>query len=264
MDQVNKTLYIPLYGKALVSQKGILLSDPKAREIWAAEGFSLRGKSRSKWLAYYLAMRAAVHDRWLKERMARDPEAVVLHLGCGMDSRCLRVGTNGHRWFDVDFPEVIAQRRRYYQETECYRMLPGDLREGDWLAQIGGGSAIVVMEGISMYLTFGELKALLGAIRSRFGRVRLLMDCYTEFAARASKVKNPVNDVGVTEVYGLDDPKALEGEGLRFLGEHEITPDDLVAQLPGLERTVFGKLYAGTVAKKLYRLYEFKAEAGTE
>ena len=52
MDSVNKTLYIPLYGKAYVSRKGIILSDPKAEEIWQAEGFTLKGTSASKWLAY--------------------------------------------------------------------------------------------------------------------------------------------------------------------------------------------------------------------
>ena len=35
MDGVNKTLYIPLCGKAAVSRRGILLRDPKAEEIWA-------------------------------------------------------------------------------------------------------------------------------------------------------------------------------------------------------------------------------------
>ena len=62
MDNVNKTLYIPLYGKALVSQKGLFLHDPKAEEIWAKEGFPLKGKSASQWLAYYMGMRAAVFD----------------------------------------------------------------------------------------------------------------------------------------------------------------------------------------------------------
>ena len=33
MDNVNKTMYIPLYGKALVSGRGILLEDPKAESI---------------------------------------------------------------------------------------------------------------------------------------------------------------------------------------------------------------------------------------
>ena len=36
MNNVNKTLYIPLYGKAYVSRQGILLHDPKAEAIWAA------------------------------------------------------------------------------------------------------------------------------------------------------------------------------------------------------------------------------------
>ena len=34
MTEVNKTLYIPLYGKAFVSRKGIILRDAKAEEIW--------------------------------------------------------------------------------------------------------------------------------------------------------------------------------------------------------------------------------------
>ena len=42
-----------------------------------------------------------------------------------------------------------------------------------------------------MYLTNGELKSLLGALREKYGTVRLLKDVYTEWAAKASKYKNP-------------------------------------------------------------------------
>ena len=48
MNSVNKTLYIPLYGKAYVSRRGLFLDDKKAEQIWAAEGFELKGKSKSK------------------------------------------------------------------------------------------------------------------------------------------------------------------------------------------------------------------------
>jgi hypothetical protein len=50
MNNINKTMYIPLYGKALVSAKGLFLKDPDAERIWAEEGFPLKGKSKSKWL----------------------------------------------------------------------------------------------------------------------------------------------------------------------------------------------------------------------
>lgn len=258
MDSVNKTLYIPLFGKSLVSKKGIILHDVKAEEIWAAEGFSLKGKSASKWLAYYMGMRSAVFDRWVRDRMKAMPEATVLHLGCGMDSRICRVGNSGHMWYDVDFPEVIEARRRYYPETEHYSMIGSDACAPDYLNRTEGNCAIVVMEGISMYLPQKNLLRLLRSLNERFERVDLLMDCYTEFAAKASKYKNPINEVGVTQVYGLDEPKALECSGLSFLREHDMTPDDLINQLQGMEKQIFHKLYAGGIAKKMYRMYEYR------
>ena len=260
MNNVNKTLYIPLYGKSYVSKKGIILRDPKAEAVWAAEGFPLKGKSKSKWLAYYMGMRAAVFDRWLKAQMDADPSAVVLHIGCGMDSRCERVGTQGNLWFDIDFPDVISERKRYYRVTENYKMLCADVRSADWLEQLPAGNAIIVMEGVSMYLHLEELKQALGQIAAHFKKVSLLMDCYTEFAAKASKVRNPINDVGVTQVYGLDDPNLLEGNGVAFVLEHEMTPAELVNELHGMEKKVFKALYAGGIAKKMYRLYEYRGK----
>jgi O-methyltransferase involved in polyketide biosynthesis len=255
---VNKTLYIPLYGKAFVSRKGILLNDPKAEKIWAAEGFPLKGKSSSKWLAYYMGMRAAVFDRWLKARIEADPSASVVHIGCGMDSRCDRVGSWGGTWFDVDFPEVIQERSRYYQEDDSYKMLSADVRSADWLERLPEGNAIIVMEGVSMYLTPEELQQLLERLAAHFEGVHLLVDCYTQFAAKASKVKNPINDVGVTRVYGLDDPKVLEKSGFVFARELEMTPQELIGQLQGVERKIFQTLYGGSIARKMYRLYEYE------
>lgn len=260
MDSVNKTLYIPLYGKALVSSQGILLRDPKAEEIWNAEGFELKGKAASKWLAYYMAMRSAVMDRWTAEKMAQDPAAAVLHIGCGLDSRCLRIGAEDRHWYDLDFPEVIRERRKYYAETESYRMVCADVRNDGWTDCIpAGGTAIVVMEGISMYLQPEELTRLLKALKAHFSGISVLMDCYSSFAARASRYKNPINQVGVTQVYGLDDPKQLAADaGLRYVKEHDLTPTTLICRLKAGERIVFSNLYAGRISRKLYRMYEFE------
>lgn len=259
MDSVNKTLYIPLCGKAYVSARGLILRDPKAEQIWASEGFPLRGKAASKWLAYYMGMRAAVIDRWVESHLESAPEAVVLHLGCGMDSRAERVKRQGQSWFDVDFPDVIRERERYYSRTDNYHMLSSDIRMPDWLGAIPGGTGVVVMEGVSMYLKPEELTELLDGLKAHFDRLYLLLDCYSSFAARASRYKNPVNDVGVTEVYGLDDPRTLErGTGLSFVREHEMTPEAMIRQLPRGQQAVFRSLYAGGLAKKLYRLYEFQ------
>lgn len=258
MDNVNKTLYIPLRGKAYVSKLGILLSDPEAEAIWAAEGFPLKGKSVSKWLAYSMGIRAAVFDRWLTEQLEALPDVTVLHLGCGLDSRCRRVKTD-KAWFDVDFPAVIEERKRYFSEKESYRMIGCDLRE-DFLKGIPvGGRAIVVMEGISMYLSAPELQELLQRLACHFSEIRLLMDTYTRFAAKATKYKNPINDVGVTQVQGFDDPKEPEkGTGFRFVREWDMNPADMVSQLPKKDQRIFRLVYGGRMARKICRLYEYR------
>jgi len=255
MTNVNKTLYIPLYGKAYVSRRGIILRDEKAESIWAEVAFPLRGKAKSKWLAFYMGMRAAVFDRWT----AAQEGDIILHIGCGLDSRAERVGTE-RPWYDMDFPEVIAERKLYYTESGHYRMVAGDARYEAFLDPIPrGGRAIIVMEGVSMYLQREELKNLLQRIRAHFDEAVILMDCYTVMAAKMSKYKNPVNTVGVTELHGVDEPEALCIPGLSFVKEHNMTPRSLIDELQGTEKRIFRKVFAGSFSKKLYRLYEYRS-----
>lgn len=261
MDSVNKTLYIPLYGKAAVSKKGIILNDPKAEQIWEKEGFELRGKAKSKWLTYYMGMRSAVFDQWTKDQISKNSDALVLHIGCGMDSRIERIGNKEVLWYDVDFPSVIEERRKYYQETGNYHMLTADARDTVWIKELPTClHAIVIMEGISMYMQVQELEKLLLALKEHFGSFNLLMDCYTEFAVKASTYKNPIKDVGAQVTSGLDDPEELaRGNGISFVNEPDMTPDYLIRELKGFERAFFKTVLGGKMSKKMYRLYEFEA-----
>lgn len=257
MNNVNKTLYIPLYGKAYVSNKGIILKDKKAEEIWQQQQFPLKGKSKNKYLAYYMAMRSYVFDQWLIDSIQDDD--IVLHVGCGMDSRCLRVSLT-NQWYDIDFKDVIDERKKYYQETSTYYMLEGDLRESSWLFCIPKGNVIIVLEGISMYVHDSDLKVFFKNVSEYFDNVKILMDCYSVFGAKASKYKNPINDVGVTEVYGIDDPRCLEVSHIVYIQEHVMTPKCKIEELEGMEKAIFEKLYAGNTASKIYKMYEYRKE----
>ena len=256
---VDKTLYIPLFGKALVSKKGIIIDDPMAEQIWGQVQFKLKGKAKSKWLAYYMGMRSAVFDEWTANQMAKNPNAVILHLGCGLDSRFVRVGKNAKQWVDVDLDKVIQQRKNFYQPQRNYQMLGADISENgfvDALPQAQG--AIVILEGVSMYLTNQTLQQLFAKLKDKYCNISILVDCYTPFAVKMSKVKNPVNQVGVKTVYGVKNPQDLcVNTQVKFVKEWQITPQNLVDQLTGLEKLIFKNLYAGKISKALYKLYEY-------
>ena len=84
------------------------------------------------------------------------------------------------------------------------------------------------------------------------------MDVYSTFAAKASKYKNPINDVGVTRVYGYDNPNAFLVKRWHFVREHEMTPPSLINELSSYEQLIFKCVYASPLGKSLYHLYEFQ------
>lgn len=258
MNETNKTLYIPLYGKAMVSRLGIILEDKKAEQIWDREAFPLGKKSKSKWLAYYMAMRARVFDTAVTNAISAEPDAVVLHIGCGMDSRYERLGP-AVRWYDIDFPAVIEEKKKYFAENSNYHLMAGDAIEAEkWIGSFQQKKAIVVMEGVSMYLTKEQMKNLVAVLQGHFEKTVLIADFYSEFAAKVSKYKNPVNDVGAAIYSGMDNPQELViNNNVHFVKEWDMTPNRLIDQLTKSEQKIFHRLYAGKFAKSLYRMFEY-------
>lgn len=156
------------------------MHDPIAEKIWEEESFPIHGKSKSKWLAYNMAMRARIFDDWTEAMLKDNKNALVLHIGCGLDSRCMRVKEPYGVWIDVDFPEVIATRKKYYDENDTYHMTVMDASKPEQVEGLpDSGVAIVIMEGISMYLTNEQVNHLFQALEKKYVRLHILMDVYT-------------------------------------------------------------------------------------
>ena len=73
-----------------------------------------------------MAMRARVFDDWTDRMLRKHPDALVLHIGCGLDSRCRRVKAPYREWVDCDLPDVIEVRKEYFDEAQNYHMRPLD------------------------------------------------------------------------------------------------------------------------------------------
>lgn len=120
---------------------------------------------------FLVALRAKQFDMWTTDFLRRHPNAVVLHLGCGLDSRVMRLSPSaGARWFDVDQPGVIDLRRKLYADHDGYQMIGSSVTEDGWLDRIPtDGPALVVAEGLLMYLTEAEVA---GAAAEADGPIR--------------------------------------------------------------------------------------------
>ena len=109
-----------------------------------------------------------------------------------------------------------------------------------------------------MYLSKEQLRGFLGALGRKYRKICILADFYTEFGAKASRFKNPVNDVGVTRLYGIDDPaKILQGLRIHVQKEYSFTPPRLIDELSPAERIIFRLLFTGGMYRRIYRLFSF-------
>ncbi|WP_024804298.1 class I SAM-dependent methyltransferase [Nocardia sp. BMG51109] len=167
----------------------------------------------NQWL---VALRAARLDEWSAEFLSRHPNAVVLHLGCGMDTRAFRLAPPpGVQWFDVDQPNVIELRRKLYSDRDGYRMIGSSVTDPAWLDRTPTDRpTLIVAEGLLMYLPEPEVRALLHRLTERFPHGELLFDTLSPVGPRLSKVFSK----GIVK-WGPRDARELErwDARLRFL-----------------------------------------------
>src|SRR3954453_12073930 len=112
---------------------------------------------------FLVALRAKQLDDWSAGFLARHSEATVLQLGCGLDSRMLRLDPPAAvRWFDLDVPQIMDRRRRLYPERDGYQMIGASVNDPGWLRQLPADRPVLIIaEGLLMYLTENDVRRLL-------------------------------------------------------------------------------------------------------
>jgi O-methyltransferase involved in polyketide biosynthesis len=258
LSNESRTLFIPLLGKALMSKDKLFLSDPKAEEIISKVEYDFDSLKQSKWLSMYMSLRASIIDELTDKYLSTNKDAIVIHLGCGLDSRVLRIKQDFCKWYDIDFENVIDIRRKFYDDSDNYKMIGSSVIDFKWLEKVETKTnVLIVAEGLTMYLSADEIKELLANIHAKFKNAHLLFDAYSRRGVKASKIKNPVNQVGAKIKYGFNKESEFltMNDNLRHYATHLIKKEE--SNLKGLTRFIFNNLYCGKISQSIYKIYEF-------
>jgi O-methyltransferase involved in polyketide biosynthesis len=258
LNNESKTLFIPLLGKAIMSKQGLFLKDKKAEEIVSKIEHDFKSLKQSKWLSMYMSLRALIIDELCNKYISNNPNLTIIHLGCGLDSRCLRIKGDYNIWYDIDYESVIKLRNKFYETNPRYKMIGSSVLDYEWLNKINDSQNIlVVAEGLTMYLEKEEIKELVYQINKRFKNVYLIFDAYTHKGVKGSRIKNPVNKMKAKIKYGFDNPEEflLLNTNLRHIKTHSIRKEK--NNLKGLTKFIFNNLYCSKIADSLYKIYEY-------
>ena len=125
----------------------------------------------------YMSLRSLIIDELCNEYISNNSNLTVIHLGCGLDSRCLRINNNFNIWYDIDYENVINLRKEFYETNSKYKMIGRSVLDYKWLNEINDSeNVLIIAEGLTMYLEKEEIKELLYQINKKFKNVHLVFD----------------------------------------------------------------------------------------
>ena len=209
----KETYLATLYGKALdAAVEKPILDDRFAADAVARIDYDFKELKLPKGGEITLPLRAWHFDQWTRAFLAANPVSTVLHLGCGLDTCVYRIDPGPTvRWFDVDFPDVIALREQLYPERDGYRRIGASVTDLAWLNAIPGDTPVLVIaEGLLMYLHEQDGTALLRRITEQFPSGQIAFDAYSGAMVRLVSRLATVRGAKVELVWGVDDPHDLE------------------------------------------------------
>ncbi|GAA1970798.1 class I SAM-dependent methyltransferase [Amycolatopsis minnesotensis] len=254
LDRVQETLLLTLYARAKDSALprpvlGDTRSAELAGEIARETGYDFAKLKASATLARSTALRAKRLDETVRAFVASHPDAVVLDLGCGLDTRVFRCDPPpGVDWYDVDYPAVAELRQRFLPSRS--HLVGTDLTEPGWFTGIPADRpAMIVAEGVLPFLPGESFASVIRALTTHFVSGELALNGYTRFAARAMKYHPTIKALGIAAAHGFDDPHEPErwGAGLVLAEEQFLTRAPEAALFDEPTRTVT-RLFAHSTA----------------
>lgn len=243
IGDVAATSFLTLYCHAIESQsKNPILDDPKAVEITQELNKILsdsnnkldkdlvKGKLK-KVMVTHIAIRAKQYDKYVRDFLEKSPDGVVVNIGCGLDSRFLRVDNGSVIYYDLDMPEVIEIKKQFFEENERYHFISSSVLDHDWMSIVAKheGPFLFMAEGVFMYLHQEDVQSLILKLQSEFSGSELVCEVFNSLW-----LKKPLKKImdfkmqkelhlgkDATFNFGIRDSKEMEEwhEGIEFLDD---------------------------------------------
>lgn len=241
---VRATSLLALYERDLDSRSPHpILGDRKAEEIVSDLDFDFSKFSTARKERLGVAVRTRQMDEWTAAYIGEHPDAVVIDLGCSLDSRVFRVDPpETVTWYDVDFPDVIELRSEFYAPRSGHHTIGTDVTAPGWLEKLPAERpAAIVADGMLMFLDEPELRRLLDRIVAHFPSGQLAFNAATSLQVKLANKHPAVRAAGATLRWSLDDPRLLEtyNPALKFAEEKNIIESPWLEHAPALYRATF-------------------------
>ena len=134
---IPKTLLIPLRGRYLETKRlGGIINDPKSVEMIDSIDHDF-DELELPWEGQIMvSARTEILDEAVENFLKENPEAVIINLGSGLDTRIHRVDNGRMIWYDLDLSECIEIRKNFFQQTSRHKFIAKSVLDFSWVNDI--------------------------------------------------------------------------------------------------------------------------------
>lgn len=200
----------PSYGEIThVSDTALMVAACRALEFESPDGFvrdpfaarlaGERGRAileklpQSEMMRFGVGVRSRFMDELLLEALSSGSIATVISVGCGLDTRPWRLNLRPElRWIEVDFADMLDYKEALMsaEAPRCRRdRIAADINDAEQRRQIyaaaGPAPALMITEGLLMYLPAATVEALAVEARQQSGIEYWMSDVNTTAFAKA-------------------------------------------------------------------------------
>jgi O-methyltransferase involved in polyketide biosynthesis len=218
LGAVQQTLFIPLAARARAAQRRHpLLRDPKAVQI--AGSVEVDPKYGRGAGGSVTVLRTVLMDAWVRDFLVRNPAGTVVEIGSGLNSRFERVDNGQAHWIDLDLPDSIELRRKFFADTDRRQMVAASVTGEEWLPLVAQrpGPYFFVADGVLVYLTEEQVSTLLTRIKNHFPNARIALDTFPQRTLDQQRKLAARRGIPARFAWACDDPRSLERLGLRVV-----------------------------------------------
>ena len=240
LGPVQETLLIPLLARARETEnpRG-LLHDQRAVDIVRSLDYDFSKWEGGRSLKGAM-LRARMFDRYVEQFLEEHPRGTVTEIGCGLDTRFDRLDNGTVRWFDLDLPDTIALRRRFFDDGARRTVIAASVLETDWMAQVQatGGPWLFVAEAVLPYLDAGAARRAIVGLAEHFPGTRIAFDTTATRMVDNQHRHDAMRHLSKESWFRwrCDDPREIEswGANLRLAASKTFldADPDLLARIP--------------------------------
>ena len=223
LSGVPESMLQTVFARAKETKTRGAITDNKAVEIVDALDYDFFLADKDGAMHSGVIARTIVLDKLVKAYLVGHPGAVVVNIACGLDTRCYRVEGYSH-WYNLDLPETIAVRKNLLPESGSISQIAMSAMD-DWGGEIkeASTSVLVIIEGLTMYLSEADVKRIFGVIAARFDHVEVLVETMNPMVVRRFKEKS-IEGSKARFTWGVKNGAALAAllPDFRYVEEHSL------------------------------------------